>query len=396
MKICLISNLYEPYILGGAENYVGRIARGLSEHDEVIVITTCPGLKSLTVNEGKIRIYRFTPFNIYHTYHAKQVKEYVKPLWHLLDFWNPHTYLIAKDILKNENPDIVHLNNLGGLSLSVISALRVLKLPHIYTIHDFSLLCPRATLLHAYGKICEHKNPFCRSYGCIKRNLSGSPDIVTAPSQFVLEMHLRNGFFKQSKVVKMPLGIVLPEDKVRKRLHGSISILYVGQVSLHKGVDILIDAFKCIISDCIKLDIVGKGPDMEDLLQKASDDRRIKFHGFVSSEELAEIFRNTDLLVVPSVWYDNSPMVIYEALSYGVPVLASRIGGIPELILNGYNGVLFDAGDRDQLRSTLKKLVLNRSELERMSKNAQESSIKYGMKEHLTQLRSLYREAMDR
>ena len=396
MKICLISNLYEPYLLGGAENYVGRIARGLSERDEVIVITTCPGSKDLMVKEGKIKIYSFTPLNIYHTYHAKQAKEYVKPLWHLLDFWNPHPYVIVKEILKNENPDIVHLNNLGGLSLSVISVLRDLKLPQIYTLHDFSLLCPRATLLHASGKICEHKNPFCRSYECIKRNLFGSPDIVTAPSQFVLDMHLQNGFFKQSKAVKMQLGIVLPDARARTGLAGSISILYVGQVSLHKGVDILIDAFKGIISDCIKLDIVGKGPDIEDLLQKASDDRRIKFHGFVSSEELAEIYRNTDLLVVPSVWYDNSPMVIYEALSYGVPVLASRIGGIPELIKNGYNGVLLNPGDREQLRNTLKELVLNRSELERMSKNAQESSRKYGMREHLMQLRSLYREAMDR
>lgn len=403
MKICLISNLYEPYLLGGAENYVGLIARGLSKSDEVIVITTCPfacaGLKSRMANNGNIRLYRFTPLNIYHTYNAKQLPEYIKPLWHIIDLWNPHPNLIVKDILRKEKPDIVHLNNLGGLSLSIISAFKDLNLPYVYTIHDYSLLCPRATLLHGSGVICREKNPICRSYEHLKRNILGSPDIVTAPSQFVLDMHLRRGFFAKSKAVKLPLGIDNQENGTRDRQpgkNGRISALYVGQVSHHKGVDILIDAFKEIASDCIKLDIVGKGPALEELCQKAADDNRINFHGFVSSRELAGLYRNADFLVVPSLWYDNSPLVIYEALSYGVPVLASRIGGMPELINNGYNGLLVDAGDLLQLKSAILELTNNRCELKRLSENALISSRKYGINEHLSSLRSLYREAINR
>jgi glycosyltransferase involved in cell wall biosynthesis len=396
MKICLISNLYEPFLLGGAENYVGRVARSLSKEDEVIVITTSPISKNVDIEDGAIKLYRFLPLNLYHTYHAKQLEDYIKPFWHLMDLWNPSSYLIVKKILKKEGPDVVHLNNLGGLSLSVISALRALKLPHVYTLHDFSLLCPRATFLHGDGRLCDYRNHICRSYGYIKRHLAGSPDIVMAPSNFVLDMHIRHGFFQRSQALKIPLGIPLPEDIASHEKKGFVSILFVGQLSLHKGVDVLIDAFKNINSDPIKLDIAGKGQDGEILQRSASDDKRIRFHGFVSPEILAGLYRSADLVIVPSIWYDNSPLVIYEALSYGVPVIASKIGGIPELIVDGYNGALFEAGDRVQLRRIMKELVCDESRLRKMSQNALKSSRMLGMEEHIQRLRSLYMQAANR
>lgn len=396
MKICIITNLYEPHIIGGAEKYVSEIAKRLSLEDDVVVITTDPFSKSRTIEEGKIRVYRFYPLNLYSTYFAKQKKDFIKPVWHLLDLWNPHSNLVVRDILRTERPNVVHTHNLGGLSLSVFSAIRSSRIPHVHTLHDFSLLCPRATLLHGNGNMCSSPNFLCKYYRDIKKYLSNSPEVVISPSNYVLKRHLENGFFKKSKSMKLPLGADLSENSKVSKEYDLIKVLFVGQIVRHKGAHILIDAFRRIVSSNVKLDIVGKGADMQHLQSLASDDKRIEFHGFVSSDSLKKMYMAANIVVVPSVWHDNSPMVIYEALSYGAPIVGSRIGGIPELIEDGYNGRLFEAGNILELKQILENLISDRYLLRKLSKNALSSSSNYSMERHIEGLRSIYMEVIGR
>lgn len=396
MKICLISNLYDPYVVGGAETYVKKITEHLSKDNKIIVITTKPygGLKSLKpsfVEKENIKIYRFFPLNIYHTYYAKKTTILKKPFWHIVGFWNPHAYFMIKNILKKEKPDVVHTHNLGGLSLSTFDAVKSVNIPLVHTIHDYFLMCPNAMLCHSSGEVCKNQPLFCKIYQKIKKQIIDSkPDIVTAPSQFVLDMHINNRFFRDSKTLKLPLGVDL-DNKVIQKKYNPLIILYVGQLSKHKGVHILIKAFKQIDNKNICLNIVGKGPDSEFFQKQAGKDSRITFHGYVSDKKLKELYKIVNAVVVPSLWYENSPVVIYESFANSNVVIGSNIGGIPELIEHGKNGFLFEVGNIDELRDILVNLTNNPKKLKELSKNAFESSKKYDLKEHIIKLEKIYK-----
>ena len=394
MKICLISNLYPPFVIGGAEISVGKVAEELVKkgNNEVLVITLSPNRKPSIENINGVKVYRINPLNLYAMYNHQNQPELLKPIWHVIDLWNPHSYLVIKNILKKEMPDIVHINNFKGLSLSIFSATKRLNLPLIFTAHDYSLVCPRANLLNGSGVICTNPSKLCKfCVGIQKFIVNNKPDLVTAPSQFVIDKLKEAGLFEDVKTIKLPLGIKLSDEKAEKN-YDIIDILYVGGLSRHKGVHILINAFKELESENIKLHIIGKGVDAEGFKKFAGSDQRIIFPGFVLDEELIQLYQKANITIVPSIWYDNSPMVIYESFIYGTPVVGSNIGGIPELVEDGYNGFLFEAGNVDELKEILKKLIKNPSELKRLEESAFESVKKYSMDEHIEKLEKIYHE----
>lgn len=408
MKICIISNLYEPYILGGAEVYVEKITKYLAVDNEVFVITTKPyenlgSLKpSVEILYG-IKIYRFYPLNIYHTYDAPKLKipDFLKLPWHILDLWNPHSYFMIKKILDKEKPDVVHTHNLGGFSAgATFSAVKNLNLPLVHTCHDHSILCPYAVLICPFwkGELCKYPIFLCKIYLWFKRKIIHTPDIVTAPSQFVLDMHTKNGFFKDSKIAVLPSGIELKDigfDNDSNERKNNINILYVGHVGKHKGIQVLINAFRKINKDNIKLHIVGGGnPYEKGLKDLAKNDKRIKFYSKLPNEEVQKFYRWASILVVPSICYENSPMAIYEAFNQGTPVIGSNIGGIPELIKDNYNGFLFEAGNVEKLKEILENIIENPKQLKELSKNAFESVKQYDMCKHINKLLNIYKEAI--
>ena len=400
MKICFISNLYTPFVMGGAEICAERESMELAKHNEVIVITTKPysGLESLKPSvevKDSVKIYRFYPMNLYYGYYYTKKPKWIKPLWHLIDIWNPHTYFVVKRILKKEKPDVVHTHNLEIISTSVLSVIKHLKIPHVHTIHDY-LLLNRANNLLRVGKIIEDFNIVDKIYMKIMQNLSSSIDIVLAPSQFVLNIHTQKGYFTNSICVKLPLGIDIEKAHKIDKDYEVIDVLYVGQVSNHKGVRILINAFQQLKYENVLLHIVGKGADVVEFKNIAESDSRIIFHGFVPDKELMPLYQKSNLLVVPSIWYDNSPTVIYESFMNGTPVIGSRIGGIPELIEDGHDGVLFEAGNVDELRDRLEYIIENPSELKRLECNAFKSGKKYNMNEHIRKLEEIYEVAVER
>ena len=397
MKICFISNLYPPPILGGAETSVRRAAEGLVKRGhEVFVITTSPNGKTSIDELDGVKVYRINPLNLYAMYNHQNQPEILKPIWHVIDLWNPHSYLVVKNILKKEMPDVVHINNFKELSLSVFSAAKRLNLPLIFTAHDYSLICPRANLLNGSGEICITPSRLCRLYNKIQKYLvDNKPDVVTAPSQFVIDKLKGAGLFKDVKKIKLPLGIGLNNKKAEERYDiTDTDILYVGSLSRHKGVHTLINAFKRLEYENIRLHVVGKGKDENEFKRIAGSDQRIIFHGFVPDDELINLYQKANITVVPSIWYDNSPMVIYESLMNGTPVIGSRIGGIPELIEEGYNGFLFEARDEDELKAILENLVENPDELKRLGEGAFESVKKYDMDKHIKKLEKLYKDLL--
>ena len=393
MKICFISNLYPPFVIGGAEISVKRAAEGLvKKGHEVLVITTTTNGKASVEEVGGVKVYRINPLNLYAMYNHQNQPEVLKPIWHGIDLWNPHSYLVVKNILKKEKPDAVHINNFKGLSLSVFSAAKRLNLPLIFTAHDYSLICPRANLLNGPGVICTNPSKACKFYVRIQKFIMDSkPDVVTGPSQFVIDKLKESGLFEGVKTMKLPLGIELLDKRAEKD-YEKIDILYVGSLSRHKGVHILINAFKELESENVRLHIVGKGKDEDEFKRMAVSDQRIIFYGFVPDEELLQLYRRANITVVPSTWHETFGLIIIESFKYGTPVIGSKIGAYPDLIKNRYNGFLFEAGNVDELKKILESLVKNPSELKNLEEGASESVKKYDIDGHIRKLEKLYRD----
>ncbi len=391
MKICLISNLYPPNVLGGAEVSVKKVSEELvKKGHEVIVITTPFSENDVEIING-VKIYQVKPLNLYEIYHHPNQSMLLKPLWHIIDLWNPYDERIIKNILKTENPDVVHIHNFKGLSLSSFAPAKSLKIPLVFTAHDYSLVCMRANLLNSSGEICKNPSALCKIYNQVQKHLAKNKvDLLISPSQFVINKLKSNGLFKDVKSKKIPLGIELKNNEKYEKNYSPMNILYVGNLGEHKGVHILLKAFKKIENRNICLDIVGKGLCSEKLKSMSENDNRIKFHDFLEGKELIKMYEQANLTVVPSIWYDNSPMVIYESFSCRTPVIGSKIGGIPELIEDGFNGYLFEAGNVNELQQLLENLIESPETLKKLEQGTYESVQRYTMDQHIKQLEKEY------
>jgi len=390
VKICIISSLYKPTIIGGAEVVAEKTARELQRRGhEVFVVTTNHHSKTEEVDVDDIKTYRI-PLNIYSIYNLSDQSIIKKLLWHLIDLWNPSAYFKLKDILKEKKPDIIHIHNFKGFSGAAFSAAKKLDVPVVFTVHDYSVYCVRANLLKGDGSICTEPRIPCRFYKEVNSFfIDKIPDFVISPSKFLIDKLKSQGFFRDSEIAVIP-NPVEKDPEIIEKDYITIDILYVGALSGHKGTDILIRAFRELGDDNMRLHIVGRGPDEDKLKALRGDDERIIFHGFLEGEELSEMYAKANVTVVPSIGYENSPMVIYESFTHSTPVIGSNIGGIPEIVSEGYNGFLFEPGNKDELKSILKRLVEDPSILKELEKNAYESAKKYTLKEHIDKLERIY------
>ncbi len=396
MKICIITNLYPPYVIGGAERYLEGISKELVKNNEVVVITTKPfsGFKSLIPEmsiEDNIRVYRFFPLNLYSPYHAKDRSGLLKPFWHIIDLWNPHSYVSVSKILKKERPDIIHTNNLPGLSTSIFTLLNRRKESYVHTLHDYGLLSPYSAL-YRNNKIVD-KWSFWEKYVYqpIKRRASKKVPMVISPSKFVIDKHVANQYFKDSERRVLPFDVLVRrKGSITSSKKKVINFLYSGQVSKHKGVYVLLEATKKIKSNDFILRVVGKGDEYERLKGSVQEKDNIKFYGFLEKKELNKVYKKSDVLIVPSVWYDNSPLVIYDAMGWSLPVIASNIGGIPELVEDGVNGYLFQAGWTSDLTEKMSLFLERPSLIDELSKGCITYRKKFKKGDHIKNLISVY------
>ena len=374
MKICIVSNLYPPHILGGAEIIVEKLVKNIAEKNHEVVVITCSTDNDEHVKkENNVTLYSINKTKLYPVYKQTEAKGYLKPLWHLFDLWSKACEDRIIEIVKQEKCDIIHINNFKGLSLSCFEVGKKLNIPVVFESHDFSLICPRANLIRGNNTLCENRNKICDVYVKIQRKLlDDNVDLMIAPSNFMIDKYQENGFFNNSKCIKIPLGIDFESEKTIKE-YDVIDFTYIGSLGKHKGVDTLINAFRDIAYEDIRLNIIGRGYDEEEFKRMAADDKRIIFHGFVDNELIKEYYRKSNMIIIPSICYDNSPLVIYESFTTGTPVIGSNIGGIPELVEDGVNGYLFEAGNVDDLKDKLFKVIKNKESLKELENNAFDS-----------------------
>jgi glycosyltransferase involved in cell wall biosynthesis len=394
----MVSNLYPPYVLGGAELYVQHIAQRLSVEHDISIISTAPfGTDRSSVSnqdaEGQEAIYRFYPLNLYSTYNYALKPTFIKPMWHLFDVWNPHVYAFVKGVLKREKPEVVHVHNFKGLSASVFSAANDLGIPTVHTVHDYDLICPKTTMLTRTNAFCMDPDSLCRIYRWLSKRITLTA--VIAPSDFMLKTLSSFGLFTDVPKIMLPLGIEECEPVARVS-NETFDVLYVGRLGKHKGVHSLIEAVKALDLKSARLHIVGQGSDRISFESAAKDDGRIIFYGFLTPDKLRKLYSIADVAVVPSIYKEPFGLVIPEYYQQGIPILGSRAGALPELIADGYNGFLFQPGDVAALAALLSRLSSDSRLLSELSTNARRSSAAFDLRVHLRKLEAIYVEVASR
>jgi glycosyltransferase involved in cell wall biosynthesis len=397
VDICFVNSLFPPDVKGGAENYVFRTAKALKNRGlNVSVITTqeYDGLDSLRPSKEMvdgIPVWKFYPVNIRHRSYDSSLSLPGKALWHQIDTVNPHASFIVGRLVDRLNPTVVHTNNLVGISTALARTVQKRDVRHVHTLHDYSLICPKTNLLREWTApddeliVCEKPPAPCRIYGGEKRKLIGNPDIVTAPSRHVIDIHRKHGFFKEVETIRVPLGI----EEIAEEPPGEPdepSILYVGKHFRAKGLDTLTECAGDL--EDINFHFCGTGPYDELTEECAQRHENVTYHGFVSEQELQKLRRQVSVGVVPSIWMENSPMTIYENFAAGMPVIGSDIGGIPELIEEGERGWLFKPGDADALANVITQAVGDEATLAEMQRNALAWAREHTISHHVNSLLS--------
>ena len=393
MKICLIAPLFDPWLVGGAEKYAKTLAEKLSEDHQVIVITTTgPVPRKQIQSNNNLKVIEINPGNIATLYDmiddSASIGSAKKMMWHFFDLWNLSSYLKIKKILKDEKPDVIHTNGIKGFSPTLFSAIKHLQIPHVHTIHDYELIS-RWMVLYRNGKPISNFNIFDRIYMSYFRKMSSGLDAVIAPSKFAMNLHEKLGFFRNSQKYIIPNGGKLDKDAKPKSEFKS-EFLFLGQIIESKGLHIAVKAFRKVKDKNAILHIAGKGQYLDTIKLLAKGDERIIFHGFLDEEELEKIFKKCSYLLVPSVWYEIFGLVIMEAMNKGLPVIASNIGAIPELVKDRYNGYLFEAGNVDSLCDVIERSINENTEYSRLSKNAIETSKNFDLEGQIKSILKIY------
>ncbi len=310
-------------------------------------------------------------------------------------------------------PDIAQFHNIHAhLTTSIVAPLRKRGIPIVWTLHDYRLICPNTALL-SRGEICERciPNRFYESIlqRCKKGSLAASfiamlttlyerleripsrIDRFVTPSEF-LRSKLIEGGFDPERIACVPnfVDLALYAGHPEKDY-----FCYLGRLSHEKGLDILIRAVAKLETG--RLLVVGDGPEADDLKALALElgTSRVEFAGYRSGEELKRILAESQFLVLPSRWYENLPFAVMEAFASSKAVVASRIGGIPEMVDDGVNGLLFPVGDVEALAACLRRMLGDRGAREGMGRRGREKAERlYGRETHYRRIEGIYREVI--
>ena len=313
---------------------------------------------------------------------------------------NPALGEAVRDILSNHRPDIFHLFSGYLMTVNPLWAALDLQIPVAVSLTDYWYLCPRLHLISSKDKLCnlivdpvecvqclaEEKRRFrwpgrifpkmwkkywrkqnhqveeTRRRLDVLRRVLNQANVLISPSQFIASVYEGNGFHG-NRMIYMRQGVEssLTEAVVKeKKPSTDLRIGFIGQIVHVKGIHTLLEAVQKLSSGSIRLKLVGdynRDPKYAKGVMWLSRSMPVEWYGKFDHKDLHLIFHEIDVLVVPSLWYENSPNVILESLAYLTPVIGSNVGGIPELVIHEQNGLLFEPGDSSDLATQINRLM---------------------------------------
>jgi glycosyltransferase involved in cell wall biosynthesis len=287
--------------------------------------------------------------------------------WNAFNFVN---YFKIKEILQKEKCDVAITNNLMGLGFLAPLAIKNLRIhphtsekgvgvKHLHIVHDIQLIHPSGLMYYGEEGIIE--SSFAKIYSGLCRRLFNSPSSVIFPSNWLKDLYIKRNFFAKSKINILPNPVEDTPEQAREQ-SDSFKFLFLGQIEKHKGIFLLIDAFNKIKDKYpdVKLIIVGDGSKIKQAQEKAASNNNINFLGWPGDEEADKLLFSANCLIYPSLVYENCPNAIQRAIKANLPVLASDLGGIPEL-LNKNAGILFKPADVNDLVEKMEWMIKNKN-----------------------------------
>ncbi|MBS0221086.1 MAG: glycosyltransferase family 4 protein [Proteobacteria bacterium] len=383
LSVLVVNSLYAPFVVGGAEIVTEMLATTLAVHGHrTVVVTSCSRDEDVRIERRDgVDIYRFFPKNrwwLYERFAPGDKRSAVDKLrWRVTDAWNRDAGDRFSEILDRIQPDVVHTHNIKGFSPAIWHVARRRGVPVVHTAHSYELICADGSLLDRNGESCAAQSRCmgCKFHGAWYRAQAEAIDVFCSPSEYLLQAHAEAGVMpRRSAHVRNGVARLGSLSNIGRRSGDhSVRFLYMGQLSTHKGIDTLIQAIRIVKNPAFAIDIAGRGDGEAKLEALANVDDRVRFHGFVEGERKDQLIAGADALVFPSIWVENSPMSIAEAFCYGLPVIGSRIGAIPEFVEHGSNGLLFEPGNATGLAACMTDLLERPDELGRMKENARQS-----------------------
>ncbi len=329
-------------------------------------------------------------------------------------FYSPSSRRDLDAVLREERPHVVHAHNLYPmLSPSVLLACRERRIPVVLSLHNYSLSCPTSAHLSS-GKTCDRclngREYFCVLKNCRKNIFESTAyalrsasarkfgffrnyvDRYIALSQFARERLVNNGF-EAARIRVLPNMVSIPHEACDPSRGGYVA--FAGRMVEEKGVETLLDAARALPE--VPFRLAGDGPRYDSLRARAATLSNVSFVGRLSQGETTNFYRGARMLVIPSIWYEMCPLVISEAMSHGLPVVASRLGGMTELVDEDVTGVFFEAGNAGDLERCISALWRDRAACVRLGEAGRaKAAQEYGEAAYGDRLIALYEEVIRR
>jgi glycosyltransferase involved in cell wall biosynthesis len=414
MRVLLVAHCYPPDGVAGVERYTEGLAEQLQRAGDQVTVLA----RRLDPSVWPIRVQR------------DRDRNGVEVIWlvggtsaldHFLLHDEPLSRLFGSVLLEVE-PEVVHFNHLVRLSPRSLAVAHTMGVPVVLTLHDFFMACPLVHLQRLDGELCAGPEgglacartcfayegpPATARWGtrtAFFRKVLATADRVICPSQYV------GSFFQAfspapERIGVIPNGISLSRPAAyadtARALPPSLSglrLAFFGSVVPLKGVHLIIQAVRMAGLRRLHLSIVGESP-LPDYIQRLRDEAAavpglsIWFHGRYRPSDLPGLLRDTDCVVVPSQVPESFSITTREAMTLGIPVLASNIGALPEVIVDGHNGFVFGHNRPAQLAAILQLLYEEPALLARIRDGARATEV-MTVGEHTAAVREVYRQAI--
>lgn len=427
MKIVFTTHQFLPEFSAGTEVLTYETAKELNRRGHnVEVWTGYPASKELAIQKP-VDSYEYDGIKVNRYNHNWEIPLTGQNIMEH-EYNNRLCAKYFREYIASAKPDMVHFFHLSKLSASIVDVCLDSAIPMALTPTDFWITCPTSQLRLPDNSLCQ--GPQANAINCIRHmmNLSQkgltlqianklpdwiyavllrlskkrwwperklSPlavavskrsayltsrinrlDRILVPTHFMEKILIQNGFNK-NLMSFIPYGLNMKpfENLLPKKNATRLQIGFIGTLVEHKGAHVLLEAAKLLPNEPFDIKIYGKFEDIVapaytlELKKLAEADNRVRFCGTFPNDRIGEIFSELDVLVVPSIWYENTPLVIYSAHASGTPVIATNLGGMSEVVHHEKNGLLFEKGDAKGLASLIKKICDDGGFLRKLAEN---------------------------
>jgi glycosyltransferase involved in cell wall biosynthesis len=411
LHVLMCCNFYPPFFVGGAEIIVHAQAKAMIQAGHRVTVFCARHDEAYPHYSITEEIYDTVPV----------IRLYLNAANFALghNFHNPEVDRQFTQVIDRINPDIIHLHNVAGLSLGMISVALARKIPAFLTVHDHWGFCFKNTRLKAGMEICQD---FSDCVTCAEQlsDREGKFDHVWLRNDYLaLQFSKLHGIISPSPYLAGAyISAGIPPEQMSVISNGvdvdrflglkqsgdrsPITFTFVGHLGFHKGLAILLEALEYLhqehkLGDLCHFNIVGEGNwgiQFSNFIGRHQLDQAIKLWGKVDHDQVDRIYQQTDVLINCSIWPENEPVTILEAMAAGIPVVASDLGGNRNLIDDRINGRLYEATSAKALAQVVLEIIADPSVLKQWGEAAQQKMLDNTLQRYATKIIDRYNQPL--